>query len=226
MLPRQQKWQKEYLVDVSHFFFRLGEGEGGVRGDGRGGRGSVFFLMKNPGVGGGSPGREGLRGREGVCGELGNLGGGQGEGGVNIFCSGPKCPSRVCNLSSQNWMSWPTFGPGDAKLRALSPCNVNFHPPFSASAWLARDYKLQFTLLSERKSRISNSKTWVSLQDISPQHLCNKRNAQLRSRIFLPELFECGGPPCIGTHLRTPALKTENFSENIVRFSKTRKWIY
>ena len=29
-----------------------------------------------------------------------------------------------------------------------------------------------------------------------------------------------------GTHLRTPALKTENFSKNIGRFSKTQKRIY
>ena len=29
-----------------------------------------------------------------------------------------------------------------------------------------------------------------------------------------------------GTHLRTLALKTENFSRKISRFSKTRKWIY
>ena len=29
----------------------------------------------------------------------------------------------------------------------------------------------------------------------------------------------------IGSHLRTPALKTENFSKRIGRFSKTRKWI-
>ena len=29
----------------------------------------------------------------------------------------------------------------------------------------------------------------------------------------------------IGSHLRTLALKTENFSKKIDRFSKTRKWI-
>ena len=29
-----------------------------------------------------------------------------------------------------------------------------------------------------------------------------------------------------GSHLRTLALKTENFSKKIGRFSKTRKWIY
>ena len=30
----------------------------------------------------------------------------------------------------------------------------------------------------------------------------------------------------LGSHLRTPALKTENFSKKIGRFSKTQKWIY
>ena len=30
----------------------------------------------------------------------------------------------------------------------------------------------------------------------------------------------------IGSHLRTPALKTENFSKKMGRFSKTQKWIY
>ena len=29
-----------------------------------------------------------------------------------------------------------------------------------------------------------------------------------------------------GTHLTTPALKTENFSKKLGRFSKTQKWIY
>ena len=33
-------------------------------------------------------------------------------------------------------------------------------------------------------------------------------------------------PKWIGSHLRTLALKTENFSKKIGRFSKTRKWIY
>ena len=32
--------------------------------------------------------------------------------------------------------------------------------------------------------------------------------------------------PPIGSHLRTLALKTENFSKKIGRFSKTQKWIY
>ena len=33
-------------------------------------------------------------------------------------------------------------------------------------------------------------------------------------------------PSWVGAHLRTPALKTANFSKKIGRFSKTRKWIY
>ena len=37
------------------------------------------------------PGQEGLRGPEGVCGELGNFVGGGGES----FISGPKCPPRT-----------------------------------------------------------------------------------------------------------------------------------
>ena len=57
-------------MDVSDtFFYCLGRGGGGHR-----------FLIENPRRGvlqGGSPGREGLRGREGVCGELGDLGGGE-----------------------------------------------------------------------------------------------------------------------------------------------------
>ena len=63
------------LVDVSDifsFFSALGEGEGGVRGERRG---EVGFLLKIPK--GGGVRRRG-RGREGVCGELANFGGGGG----------------------------------------------------------------------------------------------------------------------------------------------------
>ena len=35
-----------------------------------------------------------------------------------------------------------------------------------------------------------------------------------------------GWPALVGSHLRTPALKTENFSNKFGRFSKTQKWIY
>ena len=71
------------LVDVSDifYFFCSGGGEGGVRGaGGGGGRGADFFIENPRKGGGGSPERvgAGARGREGVCGELGNLGGGGG----------------------------------------------------------------------------------------------------------------------------------------------------
>ena len=62
-----------------------------ARGGGRGsprrqeGGGGIHFLLKIPGGGGF---QEGPRGREGVCGELGNLGG----GGAKYFFSGPKRP--------------------------------------------------------------------------------------------------------------------------------------
>ena len=38
----------------------------------------------------------------------------------------------------------------------------------------------------------------------------------------------CAGAPssCVRSHLGTPALKTEDFSKKIGRFSKTQKWIY
>ena len=64
-----------YLVDVSDifYFFLFGKGEGRVRGAGGGGGGSIFHWKSQEGVG--VPGGEGPRGREGVCGELGNLGG-------------------------------------------------------------------------------------------------------------------------------------------------------
>ena len=54
-----------YLVDVSEFlyFFLLREGEGGVRGAGRG----FGFLLTIPGGGGVLQEGEGPRGREGGC---------------------------------------------------------------------------------------------------------------------------------------------------------------
>ena len=66
--------------------------EGGVRGAGRG-RGWVFFF-ENPRRGGGVFSRTGLRGQEGVCGELRTFGGG---GGLYFF-SGPKCPPNKNDL--------------------------------------------------------------------------------------------------------------------------------
>ena len=61
----------------SHIFaFLLGEGKREFEAPGGAG-GEVGFLIENPRRGGGLPGREGPRGREGVCCELGNfLGGG------------------------------------------------------------------------------------------------------------------------------------------------------
>ena len=66
-------------------FFLLGEGEGGVRGARKGG-GDRFFI-ENP-TGGGF---QKTKGREGVRGELGNLGG----GGGKYFFSDPKRPPRI-----------------------------------------------------------------------------------------------------------------------------------
>ena len=65
------------LVDVSDIFnfFLLGEGEGGVRGAGRGG--STF--LKGKSQEGCLQEGEGPRSREGVCGELGNCRGGRGK---------------------------------------------------------------------------------------------------------------------------------------------------
>ena len=52
------------------------------------GGGGFGFLIESP-RGGGSPGQEGPRGREGVCSKSGNLG-----GGAKYFFWGPKCPPR------------------------------------------------------------------------------------------------------------------------------------
>ena len=73
------------LVDVSDifYFFLLGEGSGSPRRQGGGDR----FLIENPRRGGGVPGGGGA-GRVSVA-NRGILGG---EGGVNIFFSGPKRP--------------------------------------------------------------------------------------------------------------------------------------
>ena len=76
-------------------FFLLREGKGESKASGRGG-GSIFIEKSRKGAGVLQEG-EGLRGREGVCGELGNLGG----GGANIFFSGPKCPPRKGRLQTR-----------------------------------------------------------------------------------------------------------------------------
>ena len=86
------------------FFSAQGGGRGSLRlREGAGG--SVFYLKSQEGGGGGSPAQEGPRGREGVCGELGNFFGG---GGLNLFFSGPKCPPSA--YASTIWTFWtPMF---------------------------------------------------------------------------------------------------------------------
>ena len=74
------------MFRIFFLFFLLGEGEGGIRGAGGGDR----FLLKVPGRGGILQEGEGPRRREGVCGKLGNWG-----GGAKFFFSGPKRPPRV-----------------------------------------------------------------------------------------------------------------------------------
>ena len=81
-------------MDVSDFFiFSARGGRGEFEAPGRGG--GDRFLIENA-KRGGFPGGEGPRGREGVCGELGNFLGG---GGLNIF-SGPKCLPSVNVIQS------------------------------------------------------------------------------------------------------------------------------
>ena len=61
-------------VDVSDIFYFFCSGKGKAESEvlGGGDRGSVFFIQ-NPRRGGGSPAQEGPKGREGVCGKLGNF---------------------------------------------------------------------------------------------------------------------------------------------------------
>ena len=82
-------------MDVSDifYFFLVGDGgRGGVRGRREGGE--ISFLLRIPERGGGLQEGEGPRGREGVCGELGN-----GREGLIIFFSGPKCPPSCGTFS-------------------------------------------------------------------------------------------------------------------------------
>ena len=87
-------------MDVSDIFnfFCSGRGKGESEAPGGGG---FDFLLKTPG---GVFRRE--RGREGVCGELGNLG----EGGANIFF-GPEMSTKPLNSSefSRNFLNFPNF---------------------------------------------------------------------------------------------------------------------
>ena len=69
------------------FFFLLGEGEFEEPGGG-----GIGFLLKMPGGGGGVLQEgEGPRGREGVCGELGNYGTG---GGAKYFFFGAEMSTK------------------------------------------------------------------------------------------------------------------------------------
>ena len=63
------------------YVFLLGEGEGGVRGAGQGGGGEIPGRMGFSRTGG----ARASRGREGVCGGLGNSG-----GAAKYFFPGPK----------------------------------------------------------------------------------------------------------------------------------------
>ena len=75
-------------------YFLFFSGRGGGRGSSRRREGGgIGFYWKSQG--GWLPGREGPRGREGVCGELGSLGGG---GAKYFFFSGPKCTQSVFYL--------------------------------------------------------------------------------------------------------------------------------
>ena len=78
-----------WLVDVSEIFYFFCSGRGRGSPERQGGRGVGFFVLIIPGEGGlpGGGGRE-RGGREGVCRELGNWGG----GGAKFCFWGPKCP--------------------------------------------------------------------------------------------------------------------------------------
>ena len=71
--------ERDIYIYIYFFFFCSGRGKGSR---GAGGRWRTCFLLKAQE--GGSPGRKGPRGREGVCSEFPNYGG----GGLNIFFRG------------------------------------------------------------------------------------------------------------------------------------------
>ena len=88
------------MEDVSDifYFFLLGEGEGGVRGAGRGG--GVGFLLRVPG--GGAFQGEGAKGPGGCLRRIGELGG----GGLNIFFGGRNVLQAMNGGSSAPYLAW------------------------------------------------------------------------------------------------------------------------
>ena len=91
--------QDRFLLDVSDIFYffsaRGGERESPRRREGGGG---VDFIEISKG--GVVQEGEGPRGGEGVCGKLGNWGGG---GRAKYFFSGPKCPPRITPSLTPNF---------------------------------------------------------------------------------------------------------------------------
>ena len=81
------------------FFSARGGGKGNPR---RREGGGVRFLLKIPGGGGGLEEGEGPRGREGVCGELGNLGG----GGAKYFFFGAEMSTKFSNYETFTSYTW------------------------------------------------------------------------------------------------------------------------
>ena len=86
----------------SFTFICSGRGKGEFEAPGEGGD---RFLLKLPEGGGFLQEREGPRGEEGVCGELGNLGG----GGAEYFLGGPKCPPSPIRGDFQEGVRTATF---------------------------------------------------------------------------------------------------------------------
>ena len=114
--------------------FLLGEGEGESEAPGRGG---FHFLLKIPGRGGGF--QEGPRGREGVCGELGNLGGGGGRLNIvfgaetstkiitSCFCFG----ELFSVIITGNFTAWHSWG-------RTRYCNVTIRAVYPWKLWICR----------------------------------------------------------------------------------------
>ena len=108
------------------YFFCSGEGRGSL---GRQGGGGVGFLLKIPGGGGLSGGREG---GEGVCKEFWGMG-----GGAKYFFSGPKCPPSF-GASPTKFASAPACYP---KLLYYRTCSVgNTQKKWSSTGKMAHAY--------------------------------------------------------------------------------------